>query len=45
MKIEVTQEQYEFLKNLQHELLTQPTDGNANPVFWGVILKTINFDN
>lgn len=37
MKIEVTQEQYEFLKNLQHELLTQPTDGNANPVFWGVI--------
>lgn len=37
MKIEVTQEQYEFLKNLQHELLTQPTDGNADPVFWGVI--------
>lgn len=37
MKIEVTQGQYEFLKNLQHELLTQPTDGNANPVFWGVI--------
>lgn len=37
MKIEITQEQYEFLKNLQHELLTQPTDGNADPVFWGVI--------
>lgn len=37
MKIEVTQEQYDFLQELQHELLTQPTDGNADPVFWGVI--------
>lgn len=33
MKIEVTQEQYEFLKELQHELLTQPTDGQASPKF------------
>lgn len=37
MKIDVTQEQYEFLKELQHELLTQPNDGNADPVFWGVM--------
>lgn len=37
MKIEVTHEQYDFLHELQHELLTQPTEGNANPVFWGVI--------
>lgn len=37
MKIEVTQEQYDFLQELQHELLTQPNDGNADPVFWGVI--------
>lgn len=37
MKIEVTQEQYDFLHELQHELLTQPTDGNADPVFWGVM--------
>lgn len=37
MKIEVTQEQYNFLHELQHELLTQPTDGNADPVFWGVM--------
>lgn len=37
MKIDVTQEQYEFLKELQHELLTQPTEGNANPVFWGIM--------
>lgn len=37
MKIEVTQEQYEFLKELQHELLTQPTDGQASPKFWGIM--------
>ncbi len=36
MKLEVTQEQYSFLQELQHELLTQPTDGNADPVFWGI---------
>ena len=39
MKIDVTQEQYEFLKELQHELLTQPTDGQANPKFWGIMEK------
>ena len=37
MKIDVTQEQYEFLKELQHELLTQPTDGQASPKFWGIM--------
>lgn len=36
MKIEISQEDYEFLKELQHELNTQTTDGNAQPVFWGV---------
>lgn len=25
-----------FLKNLQHELNNQPTDGNADPIFWGI---------
>lgn len=25
-----------FLKNLQCQLLTQPTDGNRNPRFWGI---------
>lgn len=27
----------EFLIGLQHKLKTQPNDGNADPVFWGVI--------
>ena len=36
MKIELSQEDYEFLKDLQNELNTQVTDGNAQPVFWGV---------
>lgn len=26
-----------FLANLRHELLAQPTDGNRDPRFWGVI--------
>lgn len=37
MKIEINKEDYEFLKDLQHELLTQENDGNADPVFWGVM--------
>ena len=37
MKIEISQEDFEFLKELQHELNTQPTDGNAQPVYWGVM--------
>ena len=36
MKIDISQEEYELLKDLQHELNTQETDGNAQPVFWGV---------
>ena len=36
MKIELTEEDYNFLKELQHELNTQENDGNADPVFWGV---------
>lgn len=35
-KIELNEQDYEFLKELQHELNTQETDGNAQPVFWGV---------
>jgi hypothetical protein len=35
-QIKLSQEDYEFLKDLQHELLTQENDGNADPVFWGV---------
>jgi len=27
----------EFLKDLQHELLTQPNDGNANPLYWSIV--------
>jgi hypothetical protein len=30
-------EDAEFLAKLRHELLTQPTDGNCDPRFWGVI--------
>lgn len=41
MKIEISQEDYEFLKELQHELNTQPTDGNAQPVYWGVMETTL----
>lgn len=36
MNIEIPQEDYEFLKDLQNELNTQENDGNADPVFWGV---------
>ena len=37
MNIEISQEDYEFLKELQHELNTQDTDGQADPRFWGVM--------
>lgn len=33
----MTKEDIEFLRDLQHELNTQPNDGNADPVFWGII--------
>jgi hypothetical protein len=32
-----TDEDYKFLKDLQHELNTQENDGNADPVYWGVM--------
>lgn len=32
----IPSEDAEFLANLRHELLTQPTDGNRDPRFWGV---------
>ena len=34
MKINISQEDYEFLKHLQHELNVQENDGNAEPVYW-----------
>jgi hypothetical protein len=37
MYIEIDDKDYEFLKELQHELNTQDTDGNAQPVFWGIM--------
>ena len=37
MLVDIPQEDFEFLKELQHELNTQDIDGNAQPVFWGVI--------
>ncbi len=37
MKIELSKEDYEFLKELRDELNTQDNDGNADPVFWGVM--------
>ena len=35
--IRISDEDYEFLKELQHELNTQTNDGNADPVYWGVM--------
>ena len=37
--IQITDEDYEFLQDLQHELNTQTNDGNADPVYWGVMEK------
>ena len=39
MKIEISKEDYDFLKELQHELNTQETDGQADPIFWSVVEK------
>lgn len=35
--IQISDEDYEFLAELQHELVTQDNDGNADPVYWGVM--------
>lgn len=35
--IEIPQEDFDFLKNLQNELLTQPDDGQADPRFWSIL--------
>ena len=36
MGLEMTKEDIEFLKDLQHEINTQETDGQADPRFWVV---------
>jgi len=36
-QVELPFEDYEFLRELQQELNTQPNDGNADPVYWGVM--------
>ena len=36
-QIRLSQDDAKFLRDLQRELLTQPNDGNAEPVYWGVI--------
>lgn len=36
-QIRLSQDDAKFLRDLQNELLTQPNDGNAAPVYWGVI--------
>lgn len=36
-------EDAEFLANLRHELLAQPTDGNRDPRFWGVIEEKLEW--
>lgn len=35
--IRISDEDYEFLQDLQHELNTQTNDGNADPVYWEVM--------
>jgi len=46
--IMISDEDYEFLKDLQHELNTQETDCQADPIYWSVMEKrevlTRNFD-
>lgn len=37
MGIEMKHEDIDFLVNLQHELNTQSHDGNAQPLWWGVM--------
>lgn len=35
--IQISDEDFKFLEDLQHELNTQTNDGNADPVYWGVM--------
>jgi hypothetical protein len=37
MNIEISKEDLEFLKDLQHELNTQDNDETADPLYWGVL--------
>lgn len=37
--IKIQKDDAQFLRDLQNELLTQPNDGNADPVYWGVMEK------
>lgn len=37
MNIEISKEDYDFLKDLQHELNTQDNDGTADPLYWSVL--------
>ena len=39
----IPKEDAEFLAALRHELLTQPTDGNCDPRFWGVIEEKLEW--
>lgn len=34
-------EDIDFLKDLQNELNTQPSDGNANPKYWGIMERKL----
>lgn len=45
-QISINESGYEFLKELQHELNTQTNDGNADPVYWGVLedYEALTFD-
>ena len=45
-EIKINESDYAFLKELQNELNTQTTDGNADPVFWGVLedYETLTFE-
>ena len=36
-KIEIPEEDFSFLKDLQNELLNQDTDGQADPRFWSIL--------
>ena len=33
-QIKINEQDYEFLKDLQHELNTQDNDGTADPLYW-----------